>query len=82
MSKSHPKCWGPDGHVCQQPSGRACIDCGKPAGTFWGPYWCPDCDVKRLDGISAYLSVTRRTKTRIANGHNKLHMGRWRQGPC
>ena len=55
MSRSHPKCWGPDGHMCQQPSGRDCIDCGKPAGTLWGPYWCPDCDVKRLDKISANL---------------------------
>jgi hypothetical protein len=56
MSKSHPKCWGPEGHVCQKPSGRACIDCGRPAGTLWGPLWCPDCDVSRLDGISASLA--------------------------
>lgn len=41
--------------MCQEPSGRDCIDCGKPAGTLWGPYWCPDCDVKRLDKISASL---------------------------
>lgn len=53
--KSHPQCWGPGGHVCQVPSGRDCIDCGQPAGTAWGPYWCPDCDVKRLDKISANL---------------------------
>jgi Zn finger protein HypA/HybF involved in hydrogenase expression len=55
VSGSHPKCWGPDGHVCQKPSGRKCIDCGQPAGTDWGPYWCPDCDVKRLDKISDNL---------------------------
>jgi hypothetical protein len=55
MSDSHPKCHGPQGHVCQEPSGRDCIDCGKAAGTLWGPYWCPDCDVKRLDKISASL---------------------------
>ena len=53
--RSHPDCWGPQGHVCQQPSGRTCIDCDQPAGTLWGPYWCPDCDVKRLDKISASL---------------------------
>lgn len=52
MSKSHPNCWGEQGHVCQQPSGRDCIDCGQPAGTLWGPLWCPACDVKRLDAIS------------------------------
>jgi len=51
---SHPNCRS-EGHVCQQPSGHDCIDWGKPAGTLWGPYWCPDCDVKRLDKISANL---------------------------
>ena len=54
-NRSHPNCWGPEGHVCQQPSGRTCLDCDQPAGTLWGPYWCPDCDVKRLDRISASL---------------------------
>lgn len=53
--RSHPNCWGPQGHVCQEPSGRGCIDCGQPAGTLWGPYWCPDCDAKRLDRIRASL---------------------------
>lgn len=52
--RSHPQCWRSDHyeHTCQRPSGRACIDCGAPAGTRWGPYWCPDCDVVRLDRIS------------------------------
>lgn len=53
--RSHRKCWtGTEyRHVCQKPSGRACVDCGQPAGTDWGPMWCPDCDVKRLDNVSA-----------------------------
>lgn len=55
MSQSHPKCHGPEGHVCQKPSGRECFECGKPAGTWWGPYFCPDCDMARLDRISASL---------------------------
>ena len=57
MSRSHPHCWTPDGyvHTCAEPSGRACIDCGEPAGTPWGPYWCPPCDVIRLDLISSHL---------------------------
>ena len=55
MSGAHPNCHGPRGHVCQEPSGRQCIDCGEPAGTLWGPLWCPDCDVKRLNGISRSL---------------------------
>lgn len=55
---SHVPCQTPEGyrHVCSAPSGKACIDCGAPAGTWWGPHWCPDCDVKRLDGIGARLS--------------------------
>jgi Zn finger protein HypA/HybF involved in hydrogenase expression len=53
---SHPKCT--NGHVCQVPSGRKCVDCGQPAaGTKWGPYWCPDCDKKRLDRITASLEA-------------------------
>lgn len=53
--RSHPKCWVGDHyrHICHEPSGRHCIDCGKPAGTPWGPYWCPDCDVRRLDRVGA-----------------------------
>lgn len=51
--RSHPQCWtGTEYvHVCHEPSGRACVDCGAPAGTPWGPLWCPACDVKRLDNV-------------------------------
>lgn len=54
---SHVPCQTPEGyrHTCARPSGRTCLDCDQPAGTLWGPYWCPDCDVKRLDQISASL---------------------------
>jgi hypothetical protein len=52
---SHPRCT--DGHICQQPSGRACDvrGCQEPAGTLWGPYWCPDHDKQRLERITANL---------------------------
>lgn len=52
---SHPNC--SSGHVCQKPSGRACIEteCGEAAGTLWGPYWCPEHDRERLDRITASL---------------------------
>lgn len=52
---AHPKCTG--GHVCQQPSGRLCVEqgCNEAAGTLWGPYWCPEHDRQRLDRISANL---------------------------
>ena len=55
--RSHRKCWtGTEyRHVCRKPSGRMCVDCRRPAGTDWGPMWCPDCDVKRLDRVGAQM---------------------------
>ena len=52
---SHPNCT--DGHVCQKPSGRACIErgCDEPAGTLWGPMWCPEHDKERLERIGGQL---------------------------
>lgn len=56
MSGSHPKCI--DGHICQKPSGRVCIEpgCNQTAGTLWGPLWCPEHDKERLDRIDASLA--------------------------
>lgn len=58
MTLSHFGCWTGTAyeHSCAVPSNRPCIDCGAPAGTLWGPYWCPPCDVIRLDRISANLN--------------------------
>jgi hypothetical protein len=55
MSESHQKCLDAAEHVCQKPSGRRCYEqpCEEPAGTLWGPYWCPKHDKERLDRISA-----------------------------
>jgi hypothetical protein len=59
--RSHPQCWTGHGyrHTCQRPSGQTCVEagCDQPAGTRWGPYWCPDCDVERLDRIMASLEA-------------------------
>jgi len=54
---SHNICIDTGHHVCQEPSGRAChvSECSEPAGTWWGPYWCPDHDQERLDRIEASL---------------------------
>lgn len=59
MSRSHPGCWQGDHyqHICHQPSGMLCIDCDRPAGTPWGPYFCPEHDVDRLDRISNQLEA-------------------------
>lgn len=58
LGVSHPRCREAGRHVCQQPSGRTCIEpgCDKPAGTLWGPYWCPEHDQERLDRIGRQLA--------------------------
>ncbi len=50
---SHLKCQTERGHVCQQPSGRTCVEhgCDEAAGTSWGPMWCPQHDQERLDRL-------------------------------
>lgn len=57
MSEAHQKCVQEGKHICQEPSGRTCFEagCGEPAGTWWGPYWCPVHDKERIDRISASL---------------------------
>lgn len=46
-------------HICQEPSGRTCVElgCSRPAGTWWGPLWCPECDKARLDRVSDQLDA-------------------------
>ena len=60
--RSHPDCWTGEryAHTCARPSGRQCLDCGAPAGTRWGPGWCPDCDVRRLDRITDQFDEIRK----------------------
>lgn len=31
------------------------IDCHNPAGTAWSPYWCFECNVKRIKRILQQL---------------------------
>ncbi len=57
-NRSHPLCWDGEQYLhieCVRPSGHSCVECGEPAGTLWGRYWCPDCDVNRLDKVAATL---------------------------
>ena len=58
--RAHAKCWRDDHyeHVCQQPSGHLCGEqpCDLKAGTDWGPFFCPDHDVQRLERVSAGLA--------------------------
>ena len=54
---THPECKRPHDHTCQVPSGRTCIEpgCERPAGTHWGPFWCPEHDAIRLEKITRQL---------------------------
>lgn len=45
----------PEERAAVEPSGLACVGCGKPAGTPWSPFWCPDCDDKRIARIDEHL---------------------------
>jgi hypothetical protein len=58
QSTSHQKCRDAGEHICQRPSGRTCIEegCDQPAGTLWGPLWCPEHDQERLDRIGRQMS--------------------------
>ena len=55
VGTAHKKCMEAGVHICQKPSGRSCYEqpCSEPAGTSWGPYWCPKHDKDRLDHVSA-----------------------------
>lgn len=43
-------------------SGLVCIErgCKKPAGTAWSPYWCQECNAKRIRRITANLERMQR----------------------
>lgn len=37
-------------------TGKNCVEgCGRPAGTWWSPYWCWFCNAQRMDRISKQL---------------------------
>lgn len=50
-----------EGNSKKHLSGKDCIDCGEPAGTAWSPYWCVDCNIKRMDRIDGQLSDLQKT---------------------
>jgi len=43
-----------EGNSQKYHTGEKCIElgCNNPAGTAWSPYWCMDCNIKRMDKIS------------------------------
>ena len=68
----HIPCHAAGRHVCAEPSGRRCVDCDNPAGTRWGPLWCPDCDSRRLArldaGFKQIAAETRQLVRQIVHG--------------
>jgi hypothetical protein len=48
------------GNGAQYQTGKPCIEeCGRPAGTWWSPFWCFECNVARIRRISAKLAPWR-----------------------
>lgn len=47
-----------EGNSTKYHTGALCVEpgCDKPAGTAWSPHWCFECNVKRMDSISAGLA--------------------------
>ena len=43
-----------EGNSAYYHTGKPCITtgCEKPAGTWWGPYWCFDCNVAHIERIN------------------------------
>ena len=46
-----------EGNSAKYHTERKCIEqgCNNPAGTAWSPHWCVECNVKRMDRITAQL---------------------------
>jgi hypothetical protein len=45
-------------------TGKPCIEgCGRPAGTWWSPHWCFECNVQRIDRITKSLEEICKKKT-------------------
>ena len=42
------------GNSAKYHTGKPCVEagCNNAAGTAWSPYWCFECNVKRIDGIN------------------------------
>ena len=58
-----------DGNSEKYLTGKLCIepDCDQPAGTAWGPHWCFEHNVKRLNRIDEQFTKMVGTKGAIMN---------------
>jgi hypothetical protein len=48
-----------EGNSAKYHTGKPCIvsGCEKPAGTLWGPYWCFEHNVERLERIGGQFEA-------------------------
>lgn len=46
-----------EGNSSKYHTGKECIEpnCNNPAGTWWSPFWCFSCNVKRIRRIEKSL---------------------------
>lgn len=51
-----------EGNSSKYHTGSKCIEsgCNNPAGTAWSPYWCVDCNIKRMDHITKQFDEIQR----------------------
>ena len=50
------------GNSSKHHTGKSCIvkDCTEPAGTMWGPWWCFEHNVERINRITKNLEEMER----------------------
>ena len=60
-----------EGNSKKYHTGKSCIEgCGRPAGTKWSPYWCFECNVKRINRINSQLKQITKTNKSVRETDN------------
>lgn len=55
-----------EGNSPKYHTGKLCIEgCGRPAGTAWSPYWCFECNVKRINRINGQMESIKASFTEV-----------------
>ena len=54
-----------EGYDANHHTGKPCVTggCQKPAGTLWGPYFCAECNVARIERINQRIEVLEAAKS-------------------
>ena len=64
-------------------TGKKCItiECTNPAGTGWSPFWCFECNVKRIRGIDNSLNQISEYRPRMGKAQ-PIRPGSGRRKPA